>query len=85
MLTLTGTLKTATTIGGGINRKTNQPVPIRSIVQVEVRDDRGLAQVHTIGVPDHRPFEPKVGETVTLPVRAWAVGVAVNFAYGGEQ
>lgn len=85
MLTLHGTLKTATTLGGGINRKTNVAVPIRSIVQVEVRDDRGLAQVHTITVPDHRPFELKIGESVSLPVRAWATGTAVNFAYGGTE
>lgn len=84
MLTLTGLLKTATTLGGGINRKTNQPVPIRSVVQIEVRDDRGLAQVHTITVPDHRVFEPRVGEQVTVPVRAWASGAAVQFAFGGE-
>jgi hypothetical protein len=83
MLTFTGTLRGCAVLGGGINRKTNQPVPLRSVIQVEAPDERGLIQLHTITVPDHAPFEAKVGELVNVPVRAWAAGTPVNFAYGG--
>lgn len=84
MLTLHGLLKTATTIGGGFSRKTNQPVPVRSVIQVETTDERGLAQLHFITVPDHRLYEPKVGQPVSVPVRAWAPGGAVNFVLSEE-
>jgi hypothetical protein len=37
--------------------------------------------MHLLYVPDHRPFEAQIGQEVTLPVRAWAKGAAVNLAY----
>lgn len=84
MLTLHGTLRTAEEIGGGVNRKTGERIPLRSVVQVEASDERGLVQLHTITVPDLEPFRKLLGQSVTVPVRAWAMGGPVNFAYRGE-
>lgn len=81
MLTLTGTVRAATTIGGGINKKTGEVIPQRNVVQVEGFDTRGLVQLYTLTVPDLTAFVDKVGEEVSLPVRAWATGVAVNLSY----
>jgi hypothetical protein len=81
MLTLTGTLRTAHQVGGGTNRSTGELVPVRSVIQVETTDNRGLVDMHLLYVPDHRPFEAQIGQEVTLPVRAWAKGAAVNLAY----
>ena len=85
MLTFTGTLRGCAVIGGGVNRKTNTPVPIRSVIQVEATDERGLIQLHTITVPDHSPYEGREGGVVSVPVRAWAAGTPVNYSYRGEQ
>jgi len=84
MLTLHGTLRTAEQLGGGVNRKTGERIPIRSVIQVEAPDERGLVQLHTITVPDLEPFRKLVGQPVTVPVRAWAMGGPVNFAFRGE-
>lgn len=81
MLSLTGTVRAATTIGGGINRKTGEVIPQRHVVQVEGFDTRGLVQLYTLTVPDLAMFAGKVGEEVSLPVRAWATGVSVNLSY----
>jgi hypothetical protein len=81
MLTLTGKVRAAQQIGGGVNRKTGEQIPLRSVVQVEGLDNRGLVQLYTLTVPDHREFEGKVGSDVTLPVRAWAPGAQVSLAY----
>lgn len=81
MLTLTGTVRAATTIGGGINKKTGEVIPQRNVVQVEGFDTRGLVQLYTLTVPDLTAFADKVGEEVSLPVRAWATGVPVNLSY----
>jgi hypothetical protein len=56
-------------------------IPLRSVLQLEDLDDRGLVLLHTITVPDHSPYEGKLGEEVTLPVRAWAAGSPVNYSY----
>lgn len=85
MLTLHGTLRTAELIGGGVNRKTGERFPVRSVVQVEAQDERGLVQLHTITVPDHEPFAKLIGQAVSIPVRAWAAGAAVNFQYREER
>jgi hypothetical protein len=84
MLTLHGTLRTAEQLGGGQNKKTGQVIPVRSIVQVEANDERGLVQLHTITVPDHLPYQKLIGQSVNLPVRAWASGAAVNYSWRGE-
>ena len=81
MLTLTGTIRAATTLGGGVNRKTGQPVPVRPVLQVEGLDARGLVQLYTLTVPDLSPYEGRVGEQITVPVRAWATGTPVNLSF----
>lgn len=81
MLLLRGTLRAATKLGGNTNKKTGELIPVRDVLQVETTDSRGLVQVTTITVPDLKPYAEKVGQLVTLPVRAWASGAAVNFVY----
>ena len=85
MLTLTGTIRAATQLGGGTNKKTGEIYPLRSVVQVEGLDQRGLVQLYTLTVPDHKVYEPKVGEQISLPVRAWAPGATVNLSYEGAK
>jgi hypothetical protein len=81
MLTLKGTIRSATQLGGGVNKKTGEVIAVRSVVQVEGIDSRGLVQLYTLTVPDHRPYEGKTGDVIEVPVRAWAVGAAVNLSY----
>ncbi len=81
MLTLTGTIRAATTIGGGVNRKTGELIPVRPVLQVEGLDNRGLVQLYTLTVPGLAEYEGKVGQTITVPVRAWAQGTSVNLAF----
>lgn len=81
MLTLSGILRAATTLGGNVNKKTGEAIPLRPVLQIETIDGRGLVQMNTITVPDLASFADKVGETVSLPVRAWAAGVPVNLVY----
>lgn len=81
MLTLTGILRAATTLGGGNNKKTGEVIPLRPVLQIETLDGRGLVAMSTITVPDLAPFVGKVGQKVNLPVRAWATGTPVNFVY----
>lgn len=81
MLTLTGTIRATATVGGGTNKKTGEIIPVRSVLQVEGLDSRGLVSLYTLTVPDHRPYEGKVGEQITVPVRAWAPGATVNLSY----
>jgi len=81
MLILQGLLRAATTLGGGLNRKTGEVIPERKVLQVETLDQRGLVEVKTITVPDLKPYEGKTGQNINLPVRAWAPGAAVNFVF----
>lgn len=85
MLTLTGTIRAATQLGGGINRKTGEVIPVRSVLQVEGLDSRGLVQIYTLTVPDLAKYQGKVGEQIAVPVRAWATGGPVNLAYEDLQ
>ncbi len=85
MLILRGTLRAATTLGGGTNRKTGEVIPLRQVVQVETLDNRGLVQMATITVPDLAPFQKQIGDSVDLPVRAWTPGATVQFAYEAVQ
>jgi hypothetical protein len=85
MLTLTGVIRAVTTLGGGVNKKTGEVIPTRPVLQVEGLDNRGLVQLFTLTVPDTKPFEGKVGEQVTVPVRAWAPGAQVSLAYEGAR
>jgi hypothetical protein len=82
MITMTGMIRAATTIGGGVNKKTGELIQLRNVLQIEGLDDRGLVQLYTLTVPDLAPFAGKVGEQISVPVRAWAAGSPVNFAYG---
>jgi len=81
MLTLTGTIRAATTLGGGLNKQTGEVVPLRPVLQVEGLDNRGLVQLYTLTVPDIKPFEGRVGEMINVPVRAWASKTPVNLSY----
>lgn len=85
MLTLTGTIRAATVLGGGVNRKTGQVIPPRPVLQVEGLDSRGLVQVYTLTVPDLAPYEGKVGQQIEVPVRAWAAGAIVNLSFEAPQ
>lgn len=87
MLTLTGTIRAAMQLGGGTNRKTGEVIQPRSVLQVEGLDSRGLVQLYTLTVPDHQPYEGKVGEVIAVPVRAWTSSgsAAVNLSYEVRQ
>lgn len=81
MLTLTGTIRAVATLGGGFNKKTGQAVPERPVLQVEGLDSRGLIQLYTLTVPHLGPYEGKVGQEISVPVRAWAPGATVSLSY----
>ena len=81
MLILQGTLRAATTLGGGTNKKTAEIIPLRNVLQVETLDNRGLVKRDTITVPTLDGFKGKIGQVVNIPVRAWATGQPVNFVY----
>jgi hypothetical protein len=81
MLTLTGTIRAVATLGGGINRKTGEVIKERPVLQVEGLDNRGLVQIFTLTVPDISDYVGKVGERISVPVRAWTPGGTVNLAY----
>ena len=85
MLILRGTLRAATTIGGGTNRKTGELIPQRNVLQVETTDNRGLVEVKTITVPTLDGYTANIGKVINLPVRAWATGAPVNFVFEGAQ
>jgi hypothetical protein len=57
-------------------RKPARSFPLDLCFQVEGLDNRGLVQLFTLTVPDTKPFEGRVGEQVTVPVRAWAPGAS---------
>lgn len=81
MLKLAGVLRAAQQVGGGVNKKTAEVIPVRSVLQIEDTDNRGLVQLYTLTVPDLSPYLDKIGQEVSLPVRAWATGAPVQFSY----
>lgn len=82
MLILQGTLRSATTLGGGTNKKTGEIIPLRNVLQVETLDGRGLVAMTTITVPELGKYPDKIGSTINVPVRAWVPGgVQVGFVY----
>lgn len=85
MLSLTGTIRATAVVGGGVSRKTGEVIPQRSVLQVEGLDSRGLVQLYTLTVPDLEPYAGKVGQEISVPVRAWAAGAAVNLSYEGGR
>ena len=85
MLILQGTLRAATTLGGGTNKKTAEIIHLRNALQVETLDNRGLVKMDTITVPSLDGYTGKIGQVVNIPVRAWATGQPVNFVYEPVQ
>lgn len=85
MLTLTGIIRTATTLGGGLNKKTGEVIPQRPVLQVEGQDHRGLVQMFTLSVPDLAKYQDKVGQKIAVPVRAWAQGATVNLSFDDSK
>jgi hypothetical protein len=85
MLTLKGTIRAATILGGGVNKKTGEVIPLRPVLQVEGLDSRGLVQLYTLTVPSVDPFKGRIGDVIDVPVRAWAAGAAVNLAYEARE
>lgn len=81
MLTLTGTIRAALVLPGRTNPKTGEMTKARPVVQVEGLDSRGLVALYTLTVPDIAEYEGKTGETINVPVRAWAAGAVVNLSY----
>ena len=81
MLVLVGTLRAATTLPGGTNKKTGEIIKPRDVLQIETLDGRGLVSMNTITVPDLHSYVSFVGKEVKVPVRAWAPGATVNFMY----
>jgi hypothetical protein len=84
MLTLTGTIRSAVTLGGSTNKKTGEMYPTRPVLQVEGLDNRGLVQLYTLTVPDLGEYEGKVGQQISVPVRAWTTGGPVNLSYESQ-
>ncbi len=81
MLTLTGTIRAATTLPGTTNKKTGEAYPPRKVLQIEGTDSRGLVQLYTLSVPDIADFAQQIGKTVSVPVRAWASGATVQLSF----
>lgn len=81
MLTLTGTIRAAATIGGGTDKKTGEIRPTRPVLQIEGQDNRGLVQLYTLTVPDLAPYADKLGQQIAVPVRAWTSTGTVNLSY----
>ena len=85
MLILQGTLRAATVLGGGTNKKTGEVIPQRPVLQVETLDNRGLVKMDTITVPSIEAYQEKLGSIVNVPVRAWAPGnVQIGFVYEAQ-
>ena len=81
MLVLVGTLRAATTLPGGTNKKTGEAIKPRDVLQIETFDGRGLVAMNTITVPSLDRYTPLVGKEIKLPVRAWAANTTVNYMY----
>lgn len=81
MLVLVGTLRATATLGGGTNKKTGEVIPVRDVLQIETKDNRGLVQMTTITVPDSKPYAAYVNKEIKLPVRAWVPGQTVNYVF----
>ena len=81
MLTLTGTIRAVTTLGGSTNKKTGEIYPLRPVLQIEGFDNRGLVQLFTLTVPSIEPYAAKVGQEISMPVRAWTPGGVVSLSY----
>jgi hypothetical protein len=85
MLTLTGTIRAAQVLPAFTNRKTGEISPPRSVVQLEGLDNRGLVQLYTLTVPDLADLVGKIGQEISVPVRAWAPGATVTLSFEGRK
>lgn len=83
MFFIRGTLRNAAQTSGGVNRQTGEVRKPSSYLQVEINSG-GRLDILTLYVPDHRPYLEKVGQVVNLPVRPWAKGAIVNFAFDAD-
>lgn len=81
MLTLTGTIRAATTLPGTTNKKTGEVYQPRKVLQIEGTDSRGLVQLYTLSVPDLDDYVDQIGKSVSVPVRAWAPGATVQLSF----
>jgi hypothetical protein len=73
MLTLTGTIRAVTTLGG-VNKKTGEmSFPLTCAPDRGPRQPWSGSTLHPHS-SDTKPFEGRVGEQVSVPVRAWAPG-----------
>jgi hypothetical protein len=82
-LQLTGIVQGVPLIGGYENKKTGEKVPSRYVLQLTDTDERGLVQLYSFTVDDPAPFIDKVGQQITIPVRAWASKTPVSYVYTG--
>jgi len=85
MLTLTGTLRAAVVLPSRTDKKTGEVYPARPTLQIEGQDNRGLVQLYSLTVPDVAPYADKLGQDVSLPVRAWASGGTIGLSYEGSK
>jgi len=85
MLTLTGIIRAAVTVGGGIDKVTKEVRPARPVLQIEGLDNRGLVCLFSLTVPDLALYSSRIGEQISVPVRAWAKGALVNLSYEAGQ
>ena len=85
MLTLTGIIRAAAMVGGGVDKKTGEIRTKRPVLQIEGLDNRGLVQIYTLTVPSLDTYQGKVGQEISVPIRAWAAGSPVNFMYEEKQ
>jgi hypothetical protein len=53
MLTLTGTIRAVTTLGGGVNKKTGEVIPL-DLCSRSRASTTGLVQLFTLTVPGHQ-------------------------------
>lgn len=83
MLHLTGTLIKAQHLDGMTTKK-GEVIPPRDVLQVMTERENGLGDLLSITVPSLAPFADRIGQPVTVPVRAWASGAAVSFFYRAE-
>lgn len=82
-LFLQGTLKACGTTGGGTNKKTGEVIPLSHKIQIMDTNDKGLLELQTLTVPDLAPYKDKIGQEVSIPVRAWAPAASVSLAFAG--
>jgi hypothetical protein len=85
MLTLSGTLRAAVVLPARTDKKSGEVYPARPTLQIEGQDARGLVQLFSLTVPDIAAYADKLGQVVSLPVRAWAPGATVGFSYADSK